>query len=158
MARESSLAQGRARTGATEPHDRGRVEPLIIAVLLATFLATGTEVVEVPVSRDPANDQRPRSRATANVIYDRSSTEVIPAELLTPQSASVAPQVFIGGTGAMEILVGPDGRVERVRLVATTAERRYYDAMILSAAKSWVFRPANRQGMPVRYRLQIPLT
>lgn len=148
---------GRRRRKAVSPVRLAPVQPSASRPT-ATFLATGTEVVEVPVSRDLANDERPRSRATANVIYDRSSTEVIPAELLTPQSASVAPQVFIGGTGAMEILVGPDGRVERVRLVATTAERRYYDAMILSAAKSWVFRPANRQGMPVRYRLQIPLT
>jgi hypothetical protein len=54
--------------------------------------------------------------------------------------------------------VSETGTVEEVRLLATTAERRYYDGMLLPAVKAWVFTPAQRRGVPVRYRLEILLT
>jgi len=53
----------------------------------------------------------------------------------------------------MEVIVGEDGSVERVRLVS--AARRMTDMMLLSGAKSWRFAPALRDGQPVRYRITI---
>jgi outer membrane biosynthesis protein TonB len=50
----------------------------------------------------------------------------------------------------MEIVVSATGEVERVRLV--NGPTRMPDMMLLSAAKSWRFRPALKDGEPVRYR------
>jgi hypothetical protein len=122
------------------------------------FRSTEPEIVEVPISSGSGNGALAPLRTSSKMIFDRHSPDVIPAQLVTPQLTAVAPQVFNGGSGALEVLVAEDGHVERVRLISTTAERRYYDGMILPAVKSWVFRPATRGGRPVRYQLRIPLT
>jgi TonB family protein len=54
-------------------------------------------------------------------------------------------------TDTLEVLIAPDGNVERIRLL--TVPRRMTDAMALSAAKAWKFAPATKDGAPVRYRL-----
>jgi outer membrane biosynthesis protein TonB len=53
----------------------------------------------------------------------------------------------------MEIVVGDNGSVEKVRLVSPP--RRMTDMMLLSGAKSWRFAPASRGGLPVRYRIAL---
>ncbi len=94
----------------------------------------------------------------STLIHDRGNFDVIPPVLLRPHLPAVGVGVPGAQLGAVEVVVAEDGRVEQVRLVRTSAERRYYDAMILAAVKAWVFRPARRSGQPIRYRLQIPLT
>jgi hypothetical protein len=42
------------------------------------------------------------------------------------------------------------------RLVPTSA--RLQDRVMVSAAKTWRFTPARRDGQPVRYRLHMPIT
>jgi outer membrane biosynthesis protein TonB len=51
----------------------------------------------------------------------------------------------------VEVLVSPDGGVDRIKLVSQP--RRMVDVMTLSAAKMWQFEPALKDGEPVRYRL-----
>lgn len=102
-----------------------------------------------------AADSAPNREA----LYDSKDVQVTPARLVQPRLPSLprtgAPAAQLG---RLELIVGTTGRVERVRLLSTTAERRYYDTMLLSAAKAWVFAPAERNGVPVRYRLEIALT
>jgi len=45
--------------------------------------------------------------------------------------------------------------VDEVRLISPT--RRYYDRMMVAAAKAWVFQPARLNGRPVKYRTRIPI-
>jgi outer membrane biosynthesis protein TonB len=56
-----------------------------------------------------------------------------------------------------EVVVTDDGNVESVR--ASNAPQSIGETLqmtgILSAAKSWRFRPAEKDGQSVRYRLQI---
>jgi hypothetical protein len=121
--------------------------------------ATEPEVTEVPVSGAPGVEPLTGLPRYSTIIYDQRNADVIPATLLRPHLPTISsPGVPKGRLGKLEVLVGEDGRVERVHLVATTVERRYYDAMILAAVKAWIFRPASRGGQPVRYRVQIPLT
>jgi hypothetical protein len=54
-------------------------------------------------------------------------------------------------TGRLEILVGRSGRVEAVKL--DTPSNGYHDRMMVSAAKAWHYRPALRNGKPVRFSL-----
>ena len=53
----------------------------------------------------------------------------------------------------MEIVIGDDGSVEKVKLVSPP--RRMTDMMLLSGAKSWKFAPASKDGLPVRYRIAV---
>ena len=56
-------------------------------------------------------------------------------------------------TGTIELLVNEEGNVANVRLVSSPS--RMQPMMLLSAAKTWKFRPAVRDGRPVKYRLRI---
>lgn len=90
-------------------------------------------------------------------LYSAQDAGVVAPTLVRPQM----PAVRIGGlpqeaAGDLELLVGSDGRVEQARLVP--ASNRYQDRMMVSAAKTWTFAPATRDGHPVRYRLRIPIT
>ena len=70
------------------------------------------------------------------------------------------PPLVISGSNddsvnVMEIIIGGDGSVERVKLVSPP--RRLTDMMLLSGAKSWKFTPASKNGLPVRYRMAFSL-
>jgi TonB family protein len=95
----------------------------------------------------------------SHAVYDAGASEVIAATLVRPQLPAVdIPGLAGNRLGSVMIVVDPQGRVEQVRLLKTTPERRYYDAMILAAIKAWTFKPATRAGQAVRYRLVLPLT
>ena len=60
------------------------------------------------------------------------------------------PDVDPNQLGEMELVIALDGNVESAKLVK--APRNVHDSMLLSAAKAWQFRPAMKDGTPVRYR------
>lgn len=83
-------------------------------------------------------------------VYSSQDADVTPPRLTYPQ---LPPPVLADGAGPLntiEVIIGTDGNVERVRLVSPP--RRLPDMMLLSGAKNWVFVPAHRNGIPVRYR------
>lgn len=86
-----------------------------------------------------------------DVVYTNADVNVEPPQMVYPH----LPRVPLPGpeVNSMEVIVGEDGSVERVRLVS--AARRMTDMMLLSGAKSWRFAPALRDGQPVRYRITI---
>jgi len=53
-------------------------------------------------------------------------------------------------SGAIECIVGTDGKVESVKMAKSVNPR--YDAALLEAAKFWIFTPAKKDGTPVKYR------
>ena len=75
--------------------------------------------------------------------------------MIPPQTEEKLPGPTIAAwttrTNAMEIIVSQTGAVERVRLV--TPPQRMPDMFALSRAKVWMFKPAMKDGRPVRYRL-----
>jgi TonB family protein len=58
--------------------------------------------------------------------------------------------------GTLEFVVSESGAVEHVRLVSPA--NRYQERMLVAAAKAWQFRPATREGRPVRYLTRIRVT
>ena len=75
--------------------------------------------------------------------------------MIPPQTDEKLPGPAISAwttrTNAMEVIVSQTGAVERVRLV--TPPVRMPDMFALSRAKVWMFKPAMKDGRPVRYRL-----
>jgi hypothetical protein len=96
-----------------------------------------TDVVEVPVCSSNAVD-------------------VLPPKLLYPHLPPTAPEVRSLSGNRMELLIGDDGMVERVKLIAGPV--RWPDIMLLSSAKTWRFQPALKDGRSVRYRLVLDWT
>jgi hypothetical protein len=96
-----------------------------------------TDVVEVPV-------------------YSSTAVDVLPPVLLYPHLPPTAPEVRSLPGNRMELLIGDDGMVERVKLIAGPV--RMSDMMLLHSAKTWRFQPALKDGRSVRYRLVLDWT
>ena len=54
-----------------------------------------------------------------------------------------------GGRGRVRIIVNEQGGVEEARMVESV--HTVYDALLLSAARTWKYEPATLDGKPVRY-------
>jgi len=87
--------------------------------------------------------------------FTDADTDVVPPMLVYPQLPSEAETAPPASAPHFELLVNDRGEVEQVRLRATDA--RLQDRMMVSAAKAWRFRPAMKDGNPVRYRVRVPI-
>jgi hypothetical protein len=95
--------------------------------------------------------------ARPGVIYALGDQGVQPPILLRPHlPAEPAPGVAPESVGTLELIVSESGAVEHVRL--TSPSNRFQDRMLVAAAKAWVFKPALRDGRPVRFRTTIRVT
>jgi hypothetical protein len=84
-------------------------------------------------------------------VYSAQSAGVSPPIGVNPQlPRQLPPDVDPNQLGEMELVIALDGNVESAKLVK--APRNVHDSMLLSAAKAWQFRPAMKDGTPVRYR------
>jgi hypothetical protein len=114
------------------------------------------DVAAAPAVVPVANTQAaPADDVEAEIIYTSQSEGVRPPVVV---DARVMPSMLsVSGARAqnrMELIIGTDGKVEQVRMLS--ALERLPDIMLLSGAKSWMFKPAMKDGRPVRYRL--PMT
>jgi TonB family protein len=88
-------------------------------------------------------------------VYSPESPNVVPPTAIRPQFPRALPQgVAAANLSRIEVLVQQDGTVESVKLVQGSRPT-VKDAMLLSAAKTWRFAPATKEGTPVRYRKTI---
>ncbi len=95
--------------------------------------------------------------AEEDTVYSMGDTGVTPPRPLGRQLATTALlRRSSPPTGRLEILVGRSGRVEMVRLEAPS--NGYHDRMIVSAVKAWRYRPALRNGKPVRFNLVMSIS
>jgi hypothetical protein len=94
-------------------------------------------------------------RANAgDVIYTSADAGIVPPRALSRQFPLNPPAgVAADRVGVLELVVGKQGDVELVRL--HTPLNRYHERMVVSAAKAWRYRPARKDGVPVRYRLAV---
>ena len=95
----------------------------------------------VAIARDP------------DAVYSNEDAAVDPPKMVYPQLPPPALVLGASSVNVMEILIGQDGMVEKVKLVSPP--RRMTDMMLLSGAKLWKFAPASLDGLPVKYRLAV---
>jgi hypothetical protein len=114
---------------------------------------TTATVPLIPASREYVVAPRESESTT---IYSAADADVQPPVMMYP---SLPPTVFVARNAdvtvinRMELVIAPDGTVERVRLV--NGPTRMPDMMLLSGAKLWRFTPATRNGEAVRYRTMV---
>ncbi len=133
--RAEGVPVGIARPAATTPPDR---------LGAAAAVAPPDASAAVPPAAEPI------ATVVDDTIYSAQDRDVVP-----PQTSEALPGPTISSwttrTNVMEVIVSDSGAVERVRLV--TPPQRMPDMFALSRAKVWKFKPAMKDGKPVRYRL-----
>jgi hypothetical protein len=101
-----------------------------------------------PTSTDPGFPDR---------IYTSADPGVMAPVLIRPYLPGLTEQSTVGTRlGVLEVVVDTTGAVESVRL--RSPENRYRERWWLFVAKNWQFRPAYKDGQPVRFLTLIPLT
>jgi hypothetical protein len=93
--------------------------------------------------------------AAEALIYSAADRDVTPPVAAYPLlPTSPPPNVPAGSLSTLELLVGENGQVESVQFKGRP--RHLGEALLvtvsLSAAKTWRFLPAVKDGVPVRYR------
>jgi protein TonB len=141
----SSRARRGPATGASVAPGATMPTPIAIAevplaVTLPVVAADPEEALEFPAESG---------------VFSLADSDVDPPLLVRPQLPR-EPQTGAPGAASFELLVTERGEGEQVRLHAAVA--RLQDRMMVSAAKAWRFRPATKDGRPVRYTLRIPIT
>jgi len=148
----------------TRPSAARRVVPSANAVRSSS--ASRVDVVLAPETTEtPEPATTPRGAAVASgepevvlaptgIVYTSADPDVQPPVAIHPQ---MPPSDHLDPShddvASMEIWVSPTGAVEHVRLMPG-AQYRMSHVMLLSAAKTWQFAPAMRDGHPVPYRLK----
>jgi cytoskeletal protein RodZ len=130
---------------------------------------TASSASATPAVAAPANPQAP-APAPVTAAPEAPAPSPVDVGVYTAQSPEVEAPVLVypqlptkqfadGSTtepGALDVLVLEDGTVAEARLIPES--NRMQDRMMVSAAKAWRFRPARKDGRPVRYRVRIPIT
>jgi protein TonB len=138
-----------ARRAAPKPASRP-VPPQDDVVSLATL-----ERHELAPEPAPATGAEPAPSGPA--VYTSADTDVTPAALLRTHLPSQPPtSVLPDDVGTLELTVTETGTVEHVKLIS--ASSRYQERMLISAAKTWRFQPAMKNGRPVRFRARVRIT
>jgi hypothetical protein len=87
-------------------------------------------------------------------VYTAGSPDVVAPVPVRPHvPKALPPGLGPGDVARIELVINADGNVASVKLLGQA--RTMNDAMMLSAAKAWRFRPAMRAGVPVQYRTAV---
>ena len=151
----SAKAQG---GGTVTPPKRVEILPIPVLKETATTgkpvapppaAAPGTAVAPPPNPATPASPpiQKPPPEPA---VYSQENPDVTPPVAISPQLPREIP-ASIDRTKLVhiELIVLPNGNVGSVRLLNNPYN--VHESMFLSAAKSWKFRPAMKDGKPVTY-------
>jgi len=96
----------------------------------------------------------PRGVFSDPTVYTKASLDVKPPVLFSPKLPPVPPvEPDLLGTNTMELSIDETGAVQQVLLKSKPV--RLPDMLLLSAAKTWQFYPALKDGRPVKYRLSL---
>lgn len=125
--------------------------------------ARATSRVEAPPAAvaEVEAEASPEAAATDALIYSSRDVDVVAPFVLWPAGLGILPSASRRADQSMiDVVVNSDGSVALV-----TAQRRPRSldealimTMSLSAAKAWRFKPALKDGLPVRYRQVITVS
>jgi hypothetical protein len=109
-----------------------------------------------PITPGPTSAKLPMS-PLAPGVYDESSANVVAPVPLQPILPPVSPEQVVTAptVGLFEIVIDEKGRVESA--VVRRSITPQYDALVLNDARKWRYRPATRDGKPVKFRKVIEI-
>jgi hypothetical protein len=92
-------------------------------------------------------------------VYGPEDRDVLAPQAIRPHLPTALPEGTTASQLArIELTVAPDGLVQAVKLLPGTRPVSVTEAMLLSAAKTWRFSPAVKDGHTVKYRKTVFLS
>ena len=88
-------------------------------------------------------------------VYSGEDRDAIPPMAINQVLPSFQGTVLIPRTGVLEILIDETGVVESA--VMTQSVTTAYDKLAVTAARTWRFKPATVNGVPVKYRKSVQI-
>jgi periplasmic protein TonB len=97
----------------------------------------------------------PPPQPAAPRIYSGGESGIALPVAITQTLPPFPGQVLIPRNGKLEIVIDEIGAVESANMTASVSQN--YDAMVLAAAKSWRYKPATLNGVPVKFRKTVQI-
>ncbi len=118
--------------------------------------AAATKAAEPPAPPEP--EPAPAAAPAVPKIYSGDDTEVVGPVTIRQDLPRVPSAIVMlaRDRGVLEVVVDEAGRVESAAIRSSV--HNTYDAMLLSAAADWRYRPATLNGQPVKFRKRIAVT
>ena len=140
-----------------EPPPVAGPAPATLAAPASTSSGPGPGPGPGPAPAPPAGAPPVAAAAPANVASSAPPQGVLVQPVIIRQQMPLwlAASQFLprGGRGKVRIIVDEQGAVEDARIVESV--HTVYDALLLSAARTWKYEPATLDGKPVRYMKMI---
>ena len=120
-----------------------------------------------PTPVPPASGNKPVAAAAAapaaasvpvpeRRVYSMMDANVVPPLAIAQELPKYPGDVLVPRTGQLELVINEAGVVETASIKQSVTAK--YDEMELAAARTWRYRPATINGVPVKYRKVISVT
>ena len=121
-------------------------------------LAVGFEELSakaIPPPPPPVVEATPPPAPAVPTIFVAGNPNVVPPTVLSQPLPAYPDRVLIPRTGRVEVVIDETGLVESAMM--TDSVTQFYDAMVLAAARTWRYRPATVNGVPVKFRKSVQI-
>lgn len=119
-------------------------------------VAPAPEVLPRVVEPAPPWETAPPSIPEPQARPDMAENAPVAVSRPAPRYPREALNRNIGGIVRVQVVVGQDGRVERMELAESSGDR-FLDRAAMEAVRRWRFIPATRNGQPVTASIIVPL-
>ena len=102
----------------------------------------------IPVQAPPTRPAPPR-------VYTADDASVVPPNTVNQALPQFPGQVVMPRMGKIEVVIDENGQIESA--VMTGSVTSAYDTLAVSASKSWRYKPATLNGVPVKFRKTIQI-
>lgn len=113
-------------------------------------------IIEPPIPAPVPVPSPPPPREPGSPPWTGDSSVPVPLSRPAPRYPREALSRNIGGTVRVQVVVSPDGSVERMEMAQSSGDR-YLDRAAMEAVRRWRFIPAMRNGQPVTGTVVVPL-
>ncbi len=117
---------------------------------------TGTPVPPTATPRPPTPTFTPSLREGDLVALGPGVSRPVLLDSVDPEYPKVADRLNQGGTVEAEVLVGPDGSVENVRIINVSPPDMGFEKSAEAAIRQWRYKPATKDGIRVRTWIRVP--
>ncbi|HYN07873.1 MAG TPA: energy transducer TonB [Vicinamibacterales bacterium] len=116
----------------------------------ATGTPAGVTATPSPVPTTPRTGPAVPETEPTFGLRDNDVQRPVALKRPMPEWRPTAVEAMIEFRGSLELLIGADGRV--ISAAVTDSVHPQYDKVLKQAAEGWTFKPATKNGKPVRYR------